>query len=167
MNRQEFAWLKAVAETVRACGARQPITIGTMAGKNIELARRSWTCSAAIRMPITARILKDSWPASTRCGRAGQAVRGERVHPRKPQRRHPGGGGTILHGDALGGGFRLDGVGVREGKAISTRRDRYDANGINGQGFHPFFTQRRKTRHGLEFLTEKPKQLPPWERTTR
>ena len=37
VNRQEFAWLKAVAETVRACGARQPITIGTMAGKNIEL----------------------------------------------------------------------------------------------------------------------------------
>jgi hypothetical protein len=30
---------------------------------------------------------------------------------------------------------------IREGKAISTRRDRSDVNGVNGQGFHPFFTK--------------------------
>lgn len=30
---------------------------------------------------------------------------------------------------------------MREGTAISTRRDRYASNGINGQGFHPYFTK--------------------------
>ena len=36
VNQKEYAWLKLIAETVRACGAKQPITIGTMNGKNIE-----------------------------------------------------------------------------------------------------------------------------------
>jgi hypothetical protein len=53
---------------------------------------------------------------------------------------------------------------IREGRAISTRRDRYDGNGIGGQGFHPFFTKEGKLRGGLEFLTEKPKLRAPWEK---
>ena len=52
---------------------------------------------------------------------------------------------------------------LREGKAISTRRDRYDGNGINKEGFHPFFTKAGELRDGLEFLTEKPKLRAPWE----
>jgi len=36
VNRREYAWMKAVAETVRECGAKQPITIGTMTGTNIS-----------------------------------------------------------------------------------------------------------------------------------
>ena len=56
-------------------------------------------------------------------------------------------------------GFGWMGWALREGKAISTCRDRYDANGINGQGFHPFFTKEGKLREGLEFLTEKPTLL--------
>lgn len=55
-------------------------------------------------------------------------------------------------------------AGRGEGKAISTRRDRYDGNGINNQGFHPFFTKEGKLRCGLEFLREKPAILPPWQR---
>ena len=35
-NKREFAWLSDIAATVRACGAQQPITIGTMNGGNIE-----------------------------------------------------------------------------------------------------------------------------------
>ena len=31
-NKREFAWLSQIAATVRACGAQQPITIGTMNG---------------------------------------------------------------------------------------------------------------------------------------
>jgi hypothetical protein len=54
---------------------------------------------------------------------------------------------------------------LREGQAISTRRDRHDANGINGEGFHPFFTKEGKLRGGLEFMTEKPKRLPPWQKS--
>ena len=52
---------------------------------------------------------------------------------------------------------------LREGKAISTRRDRYDGNGIDKQGFHPFFTKEGQLRGGLEFLTEQPAPAPPWE----
>jgi len=46
-----------------------------------------------------------------------------------------------------------------------TRRDRYDGNGINGQGFHPFFTKEGKLRGGLDFLTEQPNLRAPWEKT--
>lgn len=61
-------------------------------------------------------------------------------------------------------GFGWMGWALREGRAISTRRDRYDDNGISGQGFHPFFTNAGKLRGGLEFLTEKPTLRPPWEK---
>jgi hypothetical protein len=60
-------------------------------------------------------------------------------------------------------GFGWMGWALREGKAISTRRDRHDANGINQEGFHPFFTKAGQLRGGLEFLTEKPKLRAPWE----
>ena len=59
-------------------------------------------------------------------------------------------------------GFGWMGWALREGRAISTRRDRYDGNGINGEGFHPFFTKDGNLRAGLEFLKEKPKLLAPW-----
>lgn len=59
-------------------------------------------------------------------------------------------------------GFGWMGWVVREGLAISTRRDRYDTNGIDGQGFHSFFTKEGKLRGGLEFLTERPAVLAPW-----
>jgi hypothetical protein len=59
-------------------------------------------------------------------------------------------------------GFGWMGWALREGKAISTRRDRYDGNGIDGQGFHPFFTKDGQLRPGLDFLTETPTRLPPW-----
>ena len=59
-------------------------------------------------------------------------------------------------------GFGWMGWALREGRAISTRRDRYDGNSINGEGFHPFFTKDGSLRAGLEFLKEKPKRLAPW-----
>lgn len=52
---------------------------------------------------------------------------------------------------------------MREGKAISTRRDRYDGNGIDGQGFHAWFNADGALRAGLEFLTERPALRAPWE----
>ena len=46
---------------------------------------------------------------------------------------------------------------------LSTRRDRYDRNGIDHEGFHPFFTKEGKLRGELEFLTDKPRYRPPWQ----
>jgi hypothetical protein len=54
------------------------------------------------------------------------------------------------------------GWGLREGRAISTRRDRFDGNGIDGQGFHAWFTSEGSLRPGLEFLLEPPRFTPPW-----
>ena len=70
-----------------------------------------------------------------------------------------------LYNDLLSeNGFGWMGWALREGKAISTRRDRVDANGLRGFGFHPFALKNGKLRAGLECLTEKPKVLPPWEK---
>ena len=49
VNKKEFAWLKLIAETVRACSARQPLTIGTMDGRTSRRSRLSWTCCAHTR----------------------------------------------------------------------------------------------------------------------
>ena len=57
------------------------------------------------------------------------------------------------------------GWGMREGKAISTRRDRYDGNGLNGEGFHAWFNADGTLRAGLEFLLEPPRFPAPWSVT--
>jgi hypothetical protein len=46
---------------------------------------------------------------------------------------------------------------MKEGWAVSTRRDRIDLNGIDGQGFHAWFTHDGQLRPGLEFLRDRPR----------
>ncbi|MEQ1838762.1 MAG: hypothetical protein ABL994_00010 [Verrucomicrobiales bacterium] len=46
-------------------------------------------------------------------------------------------------------GFGWMGWALREGKSVSTCRDRYDGNGINGEGFPPFFTKVGKRRRAM------------------
>jgi len=64
--------------------------------------------------------------------------------------------------DLAAAGLGWMGWSLREGKAISTRRDRYDANGLDRQGFHAWFTKDGKLRGGLEFLLDPPKLKAPW-----
>ena len=166
VNRREFAWLKAVAEVVRQCGAKQPITIGTMTGGNID-----------VYAPLVDVLCGHPY-AHDRKGLDGlvasfQAVRKRYGKPLLVNECIPGSLDDATRAEVTrfytetlsAAGFGWMGWALREGKAISTRRDRYDGNGIRGQGFHPFFTKEGKLRAGLEFLTEKPKLLPPWERT--
>jgi hypothetical protein len=168
VNRQEFAWLKAVAETVRACGATQPITIGTMAGKNIELYASLMDVLCGHPYAHNRKDLEGLMASF-------ETMRKSQAKPFVVNECIPGSLNDATRAEVArfytemlsAAGFGWMGWALREGKAISTRRDRYDANGINGQGFHPFFTKEGKLRDGLEFLTEKPKRLPPWERTTR
>lgn len=159
----EFAWLRDVAATVRACGARQPITIGTMTGDNIS-------CYAPLVDVLCAHPY-----AHDRAGLDGLIA--------DFQRRAQAAGKPLLCNECVPGALddlvradvarfyseKLSAAGfgwmswvIREGKAISTRRDRHDANGIGGGGFHPFFTRDGKLRAGLEFLTEPPKLKAPW-----
>jgi hypothetical protein len=168
-NRNEFAWLSRIAATVRGCGAQQPITIGTMNAKvgrvgNIETYAPLVDVLCAhpyahdrdeLEKLITAyRALSQSQGKpllanETIPGSLNDATRGEV---------------TRFYTEMLStAGFGWMGWALREGKAISTRRDRYDGNGINREGFHPFFTKEGKLRGSLEFLTEKPKLRAPWE----
>ena len=165
VNKKELEWLKDIAATVRSCGARQPITIGTMNGGNITTFAplMDVLCAhpyAHTRVELEKLLANYKNVAVTHSkpllvnetipGSLNDATRAEvaRFY-------------TELLADA---GHGWMGWALREGKAISTRRDRYDGNGINKEGFHPFFTKDGKLRGGLEFLTEKPKQLPPWQK---
>ena len=165
INRREYAWLEAVAATVRGCGARQPITIGTMTGGNIEtyaplvdvLCGHPYAHDAAgldgliagftaVRQRVGKPLLVNECIPGSLDDATRAAV--ARFYTEK----------------LSAAGFGWMGWALREGKAISTRRDRYDGNGIRGEGFHPFFTREGRLRGGLEFLTAPPAAAPPWRR---
>jgi len=168
-NKREFAWLSQIAATVRACGAQQPITIGTMNGLvgktgNIET-------FAPLTDVLCAHPYAHDRASLEKLVTGYQALRQNLGKPLLVNECIPGGLDDTVRGDVAryysemlsAAGFGWMGWALREGKAISTRRDRYDGNGINGQGFHPFFTKEGKLRGGLEFLTEKPTLRAPWD----
>jgi len=161
----EFKWLSQIAATVRACGVQQPITIGTMSGVNITTfaplvdvlnghpyAHHRNNLEALITS-FTAMSKETGKPFlvnETIPGALDDRVRAEV---------------TRFYTEMLSAaGFGWMGWVIREGKAIATTRELHDGNGIEGGGYHPFFTKEGKLRDGLEFLTEPPKLRPPWER---
>jgi hypothetical protein len=164
VNQREFAFLQAVADTVRDAGAQQPITIGTMAGSNIELyaplcdvlcghpyARSREDLAAAIEA-LKALGHKYNKPVLVNeCipGSLNDALRAEAARY----------GSAMLSEAGLG----WMGWSVKEGKAIATRRDRIDGNGVDGTGFHAWYTAANTLRPGLEFLLDKPALQAPWE----
>jgi len=165
VNKKEFAWLKLIAGTVRECGAKQPITIGTMSGANIET-------FAPLMDVLCAHPYARDRDGLKKLITSYQALRLAQGKPLLVNESIPGSLNNATRGEVTryysemlsAAGFGWMGWALREGKAISTRRDRYDGNGINNEGFHPFFTKDGKLRGGLEFLTEKPRLRPPWEK---
>jgi hypothetical protein len=159
MAAREIYWLNRVADTVRRAGAQQPVTIGThQNGDNMdifaplcdvlcchpygrtpeELAGMLAVCAAVQRRHNKPMLSNETVPGCLDDARRAECVRW-----------------TIpMMEDA---GFGWMGWGMREGQAISTRRDRYDGNGIDGQGFHAWFTRAGQLRPGLEFLRERPR----------
>ncbi len=166
VNKKEFAWLKDIANTVRDCKALQPITIGTMFAGNIETFAPLMDVLCAHPYATDEQSLKQKIDEAA-------ALRAKYNKPLLVNECIPGclddlrraecARYTTQHLAAAGMGWM--GWALREGKAISTRRDRYDGNGIDSQGFHPFFTREGKLRAGLEFLTQQPSKLPPWQAT--
>ncbi len=163
VDRKEHEWLTAVAAAVRAGGARQPILIGTMSGRNVE-----------VYAPLVDVLCGHPYAHD----RAALRARLDEIETQRKAWKKP-----FLVNECLPGSLddmaraamirfstemlAAAGVGwmgwaLREGRAISTRRDRYDGNGLNGQGFHPFVTAAGNLRGGLEFLTEPPARRPPW-----
>ncbi len=165
VNKKEFAWLKLMAETVRACGAKQPITIGTMNGKNIETFAPLMDVLCAHPYPHTRAALETLITGY-------HAMRKTHGKPLLVNECIPGSLSDATRAEVAryytellsAAGLGWMGWALREGRAISTRRDRYDGNGIKKEGFHPFFMRSGKLRAGLEFLTEKPRLRAPWEK---
>jgi hypothetical protein len=163
VNAKEHQWLSAVAAAVRESGARQPITIGTMIGENIATYAPlcdvlcahpyCWTRPELAKLIVSYKALGE---------RFRKPVLVNECIPGCLDDRRRGGLAQFYIEDLAAAGLGWMGWALREGKAISTRRDRYDRNGLDGQGFHPFFTKEGKLRAGLEFLREPPKIKAPW-----
>lgn len=163
VNQQEYKWLEQIAATVRGCGAQAPIIIGTMTGSTIDLFEPLVDVLCAHPYGHD-----EAW-----LNRQIAEFQAQGAHHGKPvlvNETIPGSlddatraNVTRFYTEALS---RADmgwmGWALREGQAISTRRDRHDANGINGEGFHPFFTRSGSLREGLDFLTEPPAFRAPW-----
>lgn len=170
-EKREFEWLAQVAGAVRQCGVKQPITIGTAAvagASSIEVFAPLCDVLCAHPYAHTAPELKNLIAGyhaiSARLGKplvANETIPGCLDDNRRAEVAKFY---TQLLKEA---GFGWMGWAMREGKAVSTRRDRYDSNGINGEGFHPFFTNAGQLRGGLDFLREKPTILAPWLHETR
>jgi hypothetical protein len=165
VNKREFAWLKMMGETVRACGARHPLTIGTMNGKNIETFAPLMDVLCAHPYAHTREELEkfiDGYHAM--CKAHGKVLLVNECIPGSLNDATRAEVARYYTERLSAAGFGWMGWALREGKAISTRRDRYDRNGINQEGFHPFFTKAGKLRGGLEFLTDRPKLIAPWDK---
>jgi hypothetical protein len=164
-SKREVAFFTEVAAAARASGAKQPIMLGTMYGSNIELYAPLCDVLCSHSYPHTQAELKvqiESFQSIRK--KAGKAMLVNECMP--------GCLDDLRRADLVKfytrmlseAGFGWMGWALREGKAVSTRRDRYDDNGLNGEGFHPYFTSKGKLRGGLEFLQEPPKIRPPWQR---
>lgn len=164
INRAEFAFLERVAAEVRACGVQQPVTMGTMTGTNIDvyaplldvlcghpyahdpagLQTLIEDFSAKRTLHGKPFLVNETIPGSLNDAKRAEVMRFYTA---------------ALEAADMG----WMGWAVREGLAIATRRDRYDMNGIDREGFHPYFTAAGEARSGLEFLREEPKVRAPWE----
>ena len=164
MCAREIHWLSRVADTVRQTGAQQPITIGThQSGQNMNI--YAPLCDVLCCHPYgsTPEQLAEMLVVCA-------AVQSRHGKPMLSNETVPGclddvkraacAKWTIRMMEDAGYGWM--GWGMHEGLAISTRRDRFDSNGIDGQGFHAWFNNTGKLRPGLEFLCEPPRFAPPW-----
>ena len=161
----EMAWIARVADVVREAGVQQPVTIGThQEGGNMDA--YAPLCDVLCCHPY-GRTPEQLTTMLAIC-RAVQKRHGKPMHSSETvpgclddRKRADCARWTIPMMEDAGYGWM--GWGMREGRAVSTRRDRVDGNGIDGQGFHAWFNADGSLRTGLEFLTDQPRLLPPWE----
>lgn len=164
-NEKELKWLAATGEAVRSCGVQQPITIGVLQIEE-QMDRLAPLCDVLCCHPY---------------GRSQEQLREMLEVCKRVQDRHrkamlcnecvPGCLDDLRRADCArwsiealeAAGYGWMGWGLREGKAISTRRDRFDGNGLDNQGFHAWFTASGRLRQGLEFLLDPPRRRVPWE----
>ena len=163
---KEFHWLSEVAAIVRGCGIKQPITIGTTSGANIV------TFAPLVDVlnghpyahnPKGLEVLITTFETMSRD--TGKPFLVNETIPGALDDRIRAEVARFYTEMLSSAGFGWMGWVIREGKAVATSREHHDGNGINGGGYHPFFTAEGKLRDGLDFLTEVPKRRAPWEKS--
>ena len=141
----ELSWMAQIADAVRQTGVRQPITIGThQAGRNMDIyapfcdvmcchaygkTREEQTQMLEVCAQVQQRHRKPMMSNETVPGSVSDDKRADCAR------------WTIELMENAGYGWM--GWGMREGKAISTRRDRMDGNGIGRTGFSCLVHARR------------------------
>jgi hypothetical protein len=164
LERLEVEWMTVIGDTVRAAGASQPITIGTMARVE-QVETFADICDVLCAHPYTRD--RDELVGMIEGYKAVAKKHGKPLHVNETI---PGGKEDIARGQLAAmydellseAGFGWMGWALREGTAVSTRRDLSDANGIDEFGFHPFVYRDGTPRAGLEALMTPPKRRAPW-----
>jgi hypothetical protein len=160
----ELAWLSAVRDTVRGCRARQPITIGAHnAGDSMNiwaplsdvLCCHPYSQGAEQVQANLARCraVQERWGKPMLCNEAGIGSLDDAARAANAKL-------ELTAWEKAGWGWL--GWAPHPGKAVATRGDRMDGNGVNGEGYHPWFTERGKLRPGLEWLADEPLRKVPW-----
>ncbi|MCX6031591.1 MAG: hypothetical protein NT169_20105 [Chloroflexi bacterium] len=162
-EKREVEWLGAIAGAVRQSGAQQPITIGTMIRSIDVFAPLYDVLCGHPYAPDSAGLDESIDRLKARAERYKKPLLVNECIPGALDDEERARVARLYTERLSAAGFGWMGWALREGSAISTRRDRYDRNGINYQGFHPFFRKDGTLRGGLEFLTEKPAIVAPWE----
>jgi endo-1,4-beta-mannosidase len=164
-SQYELKFLTQVAATVRECRVKQPIMIGTQHTTNIEIYAPLCDVLGYHPYVFSPEHLQSQIESSKEIGKKfGKPVLVNESMPGCLDDNRRAALVKYYTEMLSAAGFGWMGWALREGKAVSTRRDRYDYNGIDREGYHPYFTREGKLRGGLDFLREKPKLLPPWEK---
>ncbi|HEY3398279.1 MAG TPA: cellulase family glycosylhydrolase [Armatimonadota bacterium] len=161
----ELHWLAAVADTVRRAGAQQPLTLGTHQGgesMNIHAPLMDVLCchpyaqgaEAVQRQVARARAVQERWGKPMLCNEVGIGSLSDAARAANAR---------LELTACAEAGWGWMGWAPHPGRAISTRRDRYDANGVDGEGYHPWFDETGHPRPGLEWLQAPPIRRAPWE----
>jgi len=159
----EFRWLKQIAAELRGCGVRQPVTIGTALSKSMDvfaqfcdvLSCHPYSCTVEA-MERNHAICKEVQNRHKKPMLCNECVPGCLDDSKRAECAKF----NISALTAAGWGWM--GWGLKEGKAVATRRDRYDVNGIDVQGFHAWFRNDGELRDGLDFLLSPPAKA-PWQ----
>ncbi len=160
----EKVWLSAVRETVLGSGAQQPITIGAHNGgdsMNLWAPLSDVLCCHPYSYGeeqvqanlVRCRAVQERWGKPMLCNEGG--IGGVDDLARAANARL-----ELTAWEKAGWGWL--GWTPHPGEAVASRRDRMDGNGVNGAGYHPWFTEEGKLRAGMEWLAETPKRRPPW-----
>lgn len=161
----ELAWLTAVRDTVLRCGAQQPICIGVHNGGdsiNLFAGLQDVLCchpyshgAEQVRANVArCQAVQERWGKPMLCNEAG--IGGPEDYSRAANARL-----ELTAWEEAGWGWL--GWVPHPGKAVAARRDRMDTNGVQGEGYHPWFTEEGRLRAGLEWLAEEPKRKAPWQ----